>query len=56
MSIKKFCHVKKNDKVIILTGDFRRTIGVVTNVKRKKNFDDKFFVIIDSLPKKTFEK
>ena len=36
MGMIKFCHVKKNDQVIVLTGDFKKKVGVECPSCRKK--------------------
>ena len=56
MGMMKFCHVKKNDKVIVLTGDFKRKVGVVTSIIKHKDIGNRFFVTLDSLPKKSLKK
>ena len=56
MAILKFCHVKKNDRVIILTGDFKRKVGIVTEVIRHKDNKNRFLVALDCLPKRRMKK
>lgn len=56
MGMIKFCHVKKNDQVIVLTGDFKKKVGVVTSVIKRNDIKNRFFVTLDSLPKKSLKK
>ena len=56
MSILKFCHLKKDDRVIILSGDYKKYVGIVTGVIRDKKKFDRFFVSIDSVPKRKVKK
>ena len=56
MGMVKFCHVKKNDRVIVLTGDFKRKVGIITSIIKHKDVNNRFFVTLDSLPKKSLKK
>lgn len=56
MSILKYSHLKKNDKVIVLSGDFKSKIGVVTKVVRQKEDSNRFLIALDCLPKKRLKR
>ena len=56
MAILKFCHVKKGDRVIVLTGDFKRKVGIVTKVVRALDKKERFLVALDCLPKRRMKK
>jgi ribosomal protein L24 len=56
MGMMKFCRIKKDDRVIVLTGDFKGEVGIITSVIRHEDVEHRFFVTLDSLPKKRLKK
>lgn len=56
MSVLDFCKIKKGDRVIVLTGKFKRTIGFVENVVRNFRGQNGFLVSLDILPKRKLKK
>jgi ribosomal protein L24 len=54
MSLRTFCHIKKGDTVVVLTGDHKKSIGNVLYIVKKDHIcGDRFFVALSSLKKKS---
>jgi ribosomal protein L24 len=56
MSVLAFCKIKKGDRVIVLTGKFKRTIGFVESVVRNFRGKQGFLVSLDVLDKRKIKK
>lgn len=56
MSVLKFCHLKKNDRVIVSSGDYKGHVGIVTGVLRDKERLNRFLVSVDTIPKRKVKK
>lgn len=44
-----FCHVKKGDRVIVISGRFRKVIGNIVQVVRVADSKNRFQVALDSI-------